>query len=69
MRNSQENQTRLIPAAHVRQELGGVSSITLWRWERDGLLPPARRLNGRKYWLRSEVDAVKDGASHTGSAA
>lgn len=62
-------QDPLVVSTAVRNELGGISDVTLWRWERDGLLPPARRLNGRKYWLKSEIEAVKNAASQRGSAA
>ncbi len=34
----------------------GVSSPTLWRWEKDGKLPPARRLSpGVVGWPKSEL--------------
>ena len=31
------------------------SDMTIWRWERDGLFPQHLAINGRNYWLRSEV--------------
>ena len=31
------------------------SDMTIWRWERDGLFPQHLNINGRNYWLRSEV--------------
>lgn len=37
-------------------ELLGVSRVTLWRWERDGLLPPKRVLGPNTVgWLESEI--------------
>lgn len=26
------------------------SKVTIWRWEREGVLPAATRINGRKFW-------------------
>lgn len=45
----------LIPSCNVRLELGGISYTTLWRWERDDVLPPPVRIRGRKYWRRSTI--------------
>jgi predicted site-specific integrase-resolvase len=28
----------------------GVSPVTIWRWERDGILPPSKKINGQKTW-------------------
>ena len=28
----------------------GVSTMTIWRWVRDGRLPPPQKINGRNYW-------------------
>lgn len=33
-----------------------VSDMTLWRWERNGLFPRHVSINGRNYWLQTEVD-------------
>ena len=49
----------LITARRFRQECGDVSNVTLWRWERDGVIPPATRINNRKYWLRSVAQKIK----------
>jgi predicted DNA-binding transcriptional regulator AlpA len=32
-----------------------VSDMTIWRWERDGRFPRHLIVNGRNYWLLSEV--------------
>lgn len=32
------------------------SETSMWRDERDGLIPNAIRINGRKFWLKSELD-------------
>ena len=46
----------LITSAEVRRAFGDISHTTLWRWERDELLPPPTR--NRKYWRRSEIIAL-----------
>ena len=34
-----------------------VSRVTIWRWERKGLLPPSRRLGPNVVgWLESEIE-------------
>jgi hypothetical protein len=51
----------LIPDAKAREECGGVSAMTFWRWERNPSLnfPPAVIINGRKYRLKSQLAAWK----------
>lgn len=55
----------LITATEARKECGDVSGVTFWRWERDGVIPPAIRINKRKYWPRSVIQRVKTGALWT----
>ena len=50
----------LLTTATVCRELDR-GTVTLWRWERDGILPPATIIAGRKHWRRSEIEAVKQG--------
>jgi len=45
---------RLLPRRELRN-LVPVSDMTIWRWERDGQFPRHLSINGRNYWLRSEV--------------
>ena len=51
----------LLPARVVRQMLGGVSDMTLGRWEKDprvGLPHPIKfglRANARRLWRRGDV--------------
>ena len=34
----------------------GISRVTLWRWERDGQLPPKRKLGANTVgWLEDEI--------------
>jgi len=32
------------------------SETTLWRDERDGLIPPAIKIRKRKFWVESQLD-------------
>lgn len=32
------------------------SETTIWRDERDGLIPAAIRINGRKFWIEADLD-------------
>lgn len=52
----------LVRATEVAQEFG-ISRVTLWRWERDGLLPRAHRINNRKYYSRTALDQLKMAAA------
>ena len=45
----------LVPASVVKRENGGISDMTIWRWQRDPRIqfpPPDLVLNGRRYWKR-----------------
>ena len=48
------NSERLLPRRELRT-LVPVSDMTIWRWERDGKFPQHLSVNGRNYWLLSEV--------------
>jgi len=50
----------LINSAEVRRVFGDISHTTLWRWERDNVLPQPTRIRNRKYWRRSEIIALSD---------
>ena len=43
-----------------RKELSkrlGVSEVTIWRWERNGLLPPKRQIGPNAVgWLESDIE-------------
>lgn len=49
--------TKLIPPTEVRDLFGGVSDMTLWRWENDPEMgfPKAIRINRRRYWRAAEI--------------
>lgn len=59
----------LLSGPTVREELGGISEVTLWRWECKGILPRASKIQGRKYWRRSAIEAFKDAAGAPGGVA
>jgi hypothetical protein len=42
----------------LRVRYGGISEMTLWRWERDDKLgfPNALEINGRKYYDLSQIE-------------
>ena len=48
------NFDQLPASAHVRLPvvvaLFGISSATVWRWSKTGLLPPPARINGVTFW-------------------
>jgi len=54
---------RLLAARAVRDRLGGVSDMTLWRWVRDGVLPAPSKIRHRNYWSEAAVTAVVHGAA------
>jgi hypothetical protein len=50
----------LVPGPQVEREFG-VTSMTIWRWDRDSKLgfPPAIKINGRSYRSRLMLEAFK----------
>lgn len=46
----------LITAAQLR-ELIPVSSMTIWRWQKLGLMPAPVVIRRRNYWRSSEISA------------
>lgn len=50
----------LVPGPQVQREFG-VTSMTIWRWDRDSKLgfPPKIKLNGRNYRSRQQLEAFK----------
>lgn len=50
------NDTKIVRPAKLAERLG-ISRVTLWRWERKGLLPPKRRVGPNVVgWLEAEID-------------
>jgi hypothetical protein len=63
-RNTNNEHDSLVPDHVVRQEVGGVSRMSLWRWDRDPAMaalgwPPGIELNGRRYRSRQGLEAFK----------
>ncbi|WP_373486911.1 helix-turn-helix transcriptional regulator [Blastomonas sp.] len=54
--------TKLQTAAAVRDALGGVSDMTLWRWLNDPALnfPKPIYIARRRYWREADVSAWLD---------
>ena len=52
-------QDTLLTARQVRQRLGGVSDMAIWRWLRDERLgfPKPICINRRRYWRLGELAA------------
>jgi predicted DNA-binding transcriptional regulator AlpA len=51
--------TQLITAAAVRNTLGGVSDMSLWRWLNDPAMnfPKPVVINRRRYWRQADIAA------------
>lgn len=49
---------RLITSRQLREALGGISEMTVWRYERDEALgfPKALRIRKRKFWRAADID-------------
>ena len=49
--------TRIIRWHELKERIGGVSHVTVWRWERDGQFPKRVRLGGNNAgWLEPEIE-------------
>lgn len=50
-----------LSAKQVRERYGGISDMSLWRWLRDGELnfPQPIRINGRRFWRLSALEAFE----------
>lgn len=65
---------KLMTAAAVRDALGGVSDMTVWRWLNDPTInfPRPIRIARRRYWRACEIAAWLDeqaAACHAGTGA
>jgi len=54
----------LVPDPQVRREFGGVSEMTIWRWDRDPKMaelgwPSAVKIRKRKFRPRKQLEAFK----------
>lgn len=62
----------LIHDSELRRIAGGISCMTIWRWRKAGILPPALVINGRNYSRKSVIDealaraiGLTDGTPHS----
>lgn len=59
---------QLATSAAVREHIGGISDMTLWRWiTRRGFPRPHMKVGGRRYWRWSDVEnwiAEQHGEAH-----
>ena len=58
-REIQQDSDPLITAGEFRRECGGISQVTYWRWERDGVIAKSIRINNRKYQPRSALRKIQ----------
>lgn len=54
----------LVPDRQVRREVGGVSDMTIWRWDHDPKMaelgwPPPVKIRKRKFRPRKQLEAFK----------
>ncbi|MBX4858760.1 transcriptional regulator [Rhizobium leguminosarum bv. viciae] len=50
---------KLLASRDVKERLGGVSDMTIWRWQHDPELdfPKPAVVRKRKYWAAAEIEA------------
>ena len=56
----------LISARTARALAGNISTMTLWRWCKAGVLPPPTKIRGRNYFNRRNFLAALDRAGPRG---
>lgn len=49
----------LIAQPKLRQIMGGISDMTVWRWRKDGLLPQPIVIRKRNYYRADDVTALQ----------
>jgi hypothetical protein len=58
----------LINSTTARLLAGVISSMSLWRWIRAGIIPEPLKIRGRNYWRRGEFIAALEAAASKNSA-
>jgi hypothetical protein len=55
---SDDSQKVYIPATKVRERYGGISDMSLWRWERNPEMgfPAPITINRRRYWRLTDLE-------------
>lgn len=61
MSSSKDDFDPLVRSSVARQDWGGISSVTEWRWIKKRVIPAPIKINGRNYYKRSVVEKVKAG--------
>ena len=51
---------RLVSQRELRQTFGGVSNMTLWRWQKSGRLPKPIKISGRNFFRESALIALQE---------
>ncbi len=59
----------LVSRPNARKALGDPSAMTIWRWEKKGILPEPIMICGRAYYRRSQLNAVLDRVNNKITAA
>ena len=57
MKETIELQGVIYDTSQILIERYAISAMTLWRWQKNGLLPRPIRLGRTKYFARAEVEA------------
>ena len=56
-----ERKDSLERQSELRRRLGGISDMTVWRWRKEGILPPPTVIRGRNYWPASVIERLLQG--------
>jgi len=48
----------LVTQATLKQIVGGISDMTVWRWRRAGIIPEPTTIRGRNYWRTCDVQSA-----------
>ncbi|WP_295392917.1 hypothetical protein [uncultured Thiodictyon sp.] len=59
----------LITANTARALAGDVSAMTIWRWQRAGIIPAPLKIRTRNYWRKSAFLAALQAAGTVAEAA
>ena len=48
---------KLINRQELQERLGKCSRTSIYRWEKDGVIPHSIKIGSNNYWRESEIDA------------
>ncbi len=52
-----QQKSRMLRFLDLKERIGGLNPVTLWRWEREGIFPKRIKIGRRSVaWLESEVE-------------